>query len=255
MASHPSRDELERELRRQRLPSAYIARLLAELDDHYEDLLEERSTSMGAARKLQVPQNEQDDLSVRLGEPAQLALFAAEKYHGRSFWGRHPVVTFLVGPLPLLVAIWLATVFGLTGLGIGLNYVIEKWLKIPADQWDYPNHLVAQAVVMAIVAWIVVVVPPLSVAGLMCRTARRNAVSWLWPIVACGLVAAVAATIAVGYRIGLAHNEGFMNIGINYESNAKWMIMTYLPKFAVAMGIGLLLVKRSQRRAEIGVFA
>src|SRR3954451_18893953 len=80
------REKLERELRRQRLPQAYITRLLAELDDHYEDLLEERSTSMGAARKLQVPQNEQDDLSVRLGEPAQLALFAAERYHGRSFW-------------------------------------------------------------------------------------------------------------------------------------------------------------------------
>ena len=57
MASHPSRDELRSELRRQRLPRAYITRLLAELDDHYEDLLEERSTSMGAARKLQVPQN------------------------------------------------------------------------------------------------------------------------------------------------------------------------------------------------------
>ena len=101
MASHPSRDELRSELRRQKLPQAYIERLLAELDDHYEDLLEERSTSMGAARKLQL---EQDDLSVRLGEPAQLALFAAEKYHARSFWGRHPVVTFLIGPLPLLVA-------------------------------------------------------------------------------------------------------------------------------------------------------
>jgi hypothetical protein len=248
MASHPSRDELRSELRRQRLPQAYIERLLAELDDHYEDLLEERSTSMGAARKLQL---EQDDLSVRLGEPAQLALFAAEKYHARSFWGRHPVVTFLVGPLPLLVAVWLATVFSLTGFGMGLSYVIEKWLKMPADQWDYPNHLVAQAIVMAIVAWIVVVVPPLSVAGLMCRTARRNAVSWRWPIVACGLVAALAATISVGYRIGLAQNEGFMNIGINYESTAKWVLMAYLPKFAVAMGIGLLLVKRAQRQLAV----
>ena len=38
MASHPSRDELRSELRRQQLPQAYIARLLAELDDHYEDL-------------------------------------------------------------------------------------------------------------------------------------------------------------------------------------------------------------------------
>src|SRR5882757_2285663 len=107
MASHPSRDELRSELRRQRLPQAYIARLLAELDDHYEDLLEDRSTSMGAARKLQVPQNGQDDLQQRLGEPAQLALFAAEQYHARSFWGRHPRITFLVAPLPLMIVMWM----------------------------------------------------------------------------------------------------------------------------------------------------
>src|SRR5215813_8916406 len=102
MAGHPSRDELRSELERQKLPRAYIERLLSELDDHFEDLLEERSTSMGAARKLQTKQSTQDDLQQRLGEPAQLALFAGERYHGRSFWGRHPVVTFLIGPLPLL---------------------------------------------------------------------------------------------------------------------------------------------------------
>ena len=100
MASHPSRDELRGELRRQRLPQAYIERLLAELDDHYEDLLEERSTSMGAARKLQPESISQENVHTRLGEPAQLALFAAEQYHARSFWGRHPWVTYLLGPLP-----------------------------------------------------------------------------------------------------------------------------------------------------------
>src|ERR1700755_1996694 len=106
MASHPSRDErrqeLRRELRRQKLPHAYIERLLAELDDHYEDLLEERSTSMGAARKLQTEADQSDDLQQRLGGPAQLALFAGEQFHARSFWGRHPLVTYVLGPLPLL---------------------------------------------------------------------------------------------------------------------------------------------------------
>ena len=149
MASHPSRDELRSELRRQKLPRAYITRLLAELDDHYEDLLEERSTSMGAARKLQTGSTLQENLHARLGEPAELALFAAEQYHARSFWGRHPVVTFVIGPLPLLVAFFIAIVESLNGIGVGLSYIIEQWLKVPADQWDYPNHLAAQAMVMA----------------------------------------------------------------------------------------------------------
>src|SRR6476620_2179631 len=107
MANHPSRDELRSELERQKLPRAYIERLLSELDDHYEDLLDERSTSMGAARKLQPERSTQDDLQTRLGKPAHLALFAGEQYHARSFWGRHPWVTYLLGPLPLLVVCWI----------------------------------------------------------------------------------------------------------------------------------------------------
>src|SRR6188508_1248821 len=119
MARHPSRDELRSELRRQKLPRAYIERLLAELDDHYEDLLEERSTSMGAARKLQPESISQENLHTRLGEPAQLALFAAEQYHARSFWGRHPLLTFGFAPLPLLVALWIVVAYCMAQFGTG----------------------------------------------------------------------------------------------------------------------------------------
>ena len=40
------REQFEAELRRHRLPRAYIERLLAEWDDHLQDLQEERSTDM-----------------------------------------------------------------------------------------------------------------------------------------------------------------------------------------------------------------
>src|SRR4051794_36748918 len=105
MASHPSRNkwqqELRRELRGRRLPAAYVSRLLSELNDHYTDLLEESSSSMGAARKLEF---QQVDLEQRLGDPTRLAVFAAEQFHARSFWGRHPLITFVFGPLPMLLA-------------------------------------------------------------------------------------------------------------------------------------------------------
>src|SRR3954471_8394018 len=139
------REELERELRRQRLPAAYIARLLSELDDHYEDLVEERSTSMGAARKLQTGQEHWDE---RLGNPTQLALFAAEQYRARSFWGRHPVVTFVLGPLPMLVVSWIITAETIVGFGMGLNYVCEHWFGVEQDKVVYADHLWLQAGVM-----------------------------------------------------------------------------------------------------------
>ena len=123
MANPPSRDALG-ELEQRGLPPAYIERLLGELDDHYNDLLEERSSSMGAARKLDF---EADDLQKRLGEPTQLAIFAAEQYRARSFWGRHPTVTFLLGPLPLLLISWIITGF-LSGLWTtdGITYIGER---------------------------------------------------------------------------------------------------------------------------------
>jgi len=77
---------------------------------------------MGAARKLQL---EQDDLSVRLGEPAQLAAVRGTSSIMREvFWGRHPVVSSWSDLCRCWWAIWLATVFSLTGFGMGLNYVV-----------------------------------------------------------------------------------------------------------------------------------
>ena len=87
MESQPSSGELRDELVRRGLPRAYIERLLSELDDHFVDLLEERNSPMGAARKLQFEESGTHDLQQRLGEPAHFALFAAEQYHARSFWG------------------------------------------------------------------------------------------------------------------------------------------------------------------------
>src|SRR3954469_19600028 len=159
MASHPSRDELRSELRRQKLPRAYITRLLAELDDHYEDLLKERSTSMGAARKLEFMQSEQDHLRQRLGEPAQLALFAAEQYHARSFWGRHPWVTFLVVPLPMWVASWIACWLGLAAIVLSVVHLAPESWRASIKPHEYPW---TQAVVLTLICWYVIVIPPLT---------------------------------------------------------------------------------------------
>jgi hypothetical protein len=251
MASHPSRDELRSELRRQGLPQAYIRRLLTELDDHYEDLLEERSTSMGAARKLQVPKNGRDDLQQRLGEPAQLALFAAEQYHARSFWGRHRWLTFVIGPLPMLAVAWIVTLLGMTWMGTGIAYVCEHLFGLSDEMTRPQDHLWAQAMTMVAVSWFTIVIPPLTVAVLLCRVARRNAVNWRWPIVACTLLAIVVGFLSVGYRLALAPQEGQFMIGFTFGGSAQWILLRYLPKVAVAMGIGLLLVKRAQRQLEI----
>jgi hypothetical protein len=247
--SLPSRDKLESELRRRGLPPAYIARLAAELDDHYSDLVEERSSRMGAARKLKF---EADDLQAQLGEPTQLAVFAAEQYHARNFWGRHPLLTFLVGPLPLLVGCWFAT--GILFFAMNLVLFAIDFVSTAALGWSFSsiqeeNHPFCQAVLLATVSWIVIVLPPLVAAWLLCRVARRNGLHWKWPVLGCGLLAIVAAASTVNYRIKTIDAEGLIMVGLNAGSSAEWLLLNFLPRFALAMAIGLLLVRHSREQA------
>jgi hypothetical protein len=258
MADHPSLDELRSELRRQGLPPTYIERLLAELDDHYEDLLEERSTSMGAARKLQTESNLDDDLQARLGEPTQLALFAAEQYHARSFWGRHPLLTFLFGPLPLLVLGWVICVLAywlvVVVPALAIIYAGEHWFGWSLEGvhgYDYPY---AQSIAIALAVWYVTVFPSLVAGLLLCRTYRRNALDWRWPVAGCALLAIAAGFFSASGHISTGPSEaerGLFMLGLNVGASPSWFLLTFLPKFAVALAIGLLLVKRAQRQLEI----
>jgi hypothetical protein len=117
--------------------------------------------------------------------------------------------------------------------------------------WEPKDHLWAQAIMMVSLTWFVIVFPPLSVAALLCRIARRNAVNWHWPIAGCTILAIVAGFVTVSYRLALARNEGQTMFGFNFDSSVQWLVATYLPKFAAAMLIGLLLVKRSQQKLKL----
>ena len=251
MASLPSRDELQSELKRRGLPRAYIARLLAELDDHYTDLIEERNSRMGAARKLNL---ESDDVQQRLGEPKQLAIFVADQYHARSFFGRHPLLTFLVGPLPLL---WFgllvcSIVFFAIGLVMqGVDIVWTALFKWSLQSIPEENHPFVQAVALAVMSWAALVIPSLLAGWILCRVAARNALHWKWPALGCGILAAVAGLSWVSYRIKTVDQVGTFMVGFRVDSSISLMLTTFLPKFALAMAIGMLLWKRAQQRQEL----
>jgi hypothetical protein len=248
MENQLSHDELRRELARRGLPNAYIERLVAELDDHFTDLLEERSTSMGAARKLQV---EQENLDQRLGEPAQLALFAAEQYHARSFWDRHPLVTYLLGPLPLLLVCFVA--YGLAfWAGTWVISFVVAWVPgwSEATFANPADHIWLQAVLLALLCWYVTVFPPLTAAWLLCRTYRRNRLDLRWPIVGCALLAAVCGMFTTSYNIATEPNTGQFMLGFDIAQSISWLLR-FLPKFAVAFGIGLLLIHRARQKLEL----
>lgn len=252
MASLPSRDELQSELKRRGLPRAYVARLLAELDDHYTDLLEERNSRMGAARKLDF---DSQNAEQRLGKPTELAIYAADQYQVQSFFGRHPVLTFLFGPLPLL---W----FGLVVCSIAffaIGYLVQAidmaWVAVFKSSFlsmsgPEENHPFVQAVVLAIMCWGALVIPSLLAGSILCRVAARNALHWKWPAMGCGILAAIAGISWVSYQIKTIDRVGTFMVGFQTSASIDFVLTSFLPKFALAAAIGLLLMKRAQQRVD-----
>src|SRR5690349_15442679 len=96
MESRQWREQLCHDLRRQRLPAAYIDRLVEELADHVVDSQQEH-TSMDAQQ-----------LFSRMGSTEQLATVAGAEFRRRTFAGRHPVLTFVFGPLAVTPAVFVA---------------------------------------------------------------------------------------------------------------------------------------------------
>lgn len=205
---------------------------------------------MGAARKLEF---ETDDLQKQLGEPTQLAIFAAEQYRARSFWGRHPFVTFVLGPLPLLVSmlilflsvVWIPT-YCIGAIGDWLG-----WMGAAAE-----DHLYLQAIVLACFSWGLMVIPPIGAALLLCRIYRRNALPVHWPVIGCTLLAIVVTAIHVSWRLAIGPSESERGM-LMFACLTPWtpwitqLTLLVASKFTAAMCIGLLLVKRSQQKLKL----
>ncbi|HUQ71267.1 MAG TPA: hypothetical protein VM165_17195 [Planctomycetaceae bacterium] len=167
------RDELHAALVRERLPSAYVARLMDELCDHYHEL-ELENLGMDADLSAIV--------SARLGHPSQLAATAAVAYRARTFGGRHPVMTFAFAPLGLLLASWI-------GL-CAVHYVIG----LATGDWDWPVTLPQ----LRVATWIAtgeVLLPIAVLAALFARFAGRCGVDWRWPLLSTGMLAMMAGLI------------------------------------------------------------
>src|SRR5689334_6350813 len=99
-------ENVRNELAGQRLPRAYGERLLGELADHAEDW-EAADGRAGIAGPT---------IEEALGTPAEVARIAAGKYRKTRFAGRHPVLVFVIAPLPLIFAIEILIAFGCSQL-------------------------------------------------------------------------------------------------------------------------------------------
>ncbi|MFO1093385.1 MAG: hypothetical protein U0992_08750 [Planctomycetaceae bacterium] len=148
--------QFDAELRRQRLPARYRARLRDELADHISHF-EQENLSMDA----------QVLLEERLGTPSELAAQARTEFDRRTFAGRHPVLTFGVAPIFAVMGTLIATL---------LFAWLVAWLACMTTPQLREEKIPPTALQMTVihgVTWFVRVVPFVIMAAVFARMGRR----------------------------------------------------------------------------------
>jgi hypothetical protein len=168
MVSPAWREELKEELARQGLPPPYIERLVQELSDHFDDVLEESMSTEAERSSL---------AAERVGQPGKLAAVAVTEYHKRARTRVHPVVTFAILPVLLMAVMW-AGLFVLAGVADG---VVGTFLPT----WDLSSRAFSNEATGVMLA-------PLAVIALIfCRLARKHGLDWRWPLLTTGVLAII----------------------------------------------------------------
>lgn len=224
MGNRPSLDGLRDRLRRQGLPARYVRRLVRELEDHFEDLLMEEEQTMS-----------KEALQERIGDAEELARAAASEYRKRTVFGRHPVLTFVVGPLPLMALGWILFLVSAFALFKGLHLVLGSSFEVegkPVGQW--PPLMVGLAWALHGAARFV---PPAVVALVFWRLASRGGLSWRWSLAACAIVALLAGmyTSQMDLPVAAGHGRLTIELGLSWIPSAR-----QLAQLAAPAAIGLL---------------
>jgi len=240
MSYHHLLERVALELRRQGLPRADVVRLVAELKDHVEDLLTEHGGTMNAQVELE------SEVESRLGQPEVLASAAVANRRQSSVFGRHPIWSFLIAPIPLVLVAWITLFFVCFGVLealpwlFGSNYAIEG--RAVRD-WPSPLIYLVRSVEVTMRF-----VPPAVAAALLCWCARRGGMSWRWTTAACLLVALIAGALLVQLNLPAEPGPGNFLLGFGF---GLWMYRwVNLVQLLVPLAVGALFLWNARRPLE-----
>jgi hypothetical protein len=236
-------DSVSRQSRRRGLPEDFIARYVEELREHITDLIEERNSTMSKDARTE------SEVIARIGPPDVLVEAASHEFARRSFFGRHPILTFLVAPIPLAVFAWVATFAALFGCGAGIAMLAEQlWAGRSTD--FISTAPTALNIAFAVIFWLGVVLPPAVLTAFICRLARRNGLNWRWSLAGCVLVALTAGLFQAVLEPADPDGHGRLMFGFGlwlFPPLQQWL------QFAFPLTIGLWLLWRQSRSHRDGM--
>lgn len=244
-------DGMLTQLLRRGLPADYAQRAVAELADHHQDLAEElraRGMTEEAAAT---------EASRRLGEPRALVKKTVREYQRRFWCGRWPRLTFLFGPIVLVVLSWLAIVlvalcilWPLQELGFDVNPASDGIIST----YESVSTRVAQVLYLLISPALALLV--------LSRVAKKLAMGPAWVCLSASILAVFSGLFWIGFA-GDVHShmpadQGMLMIGLPMLSWRRWTHEPwYVAQMLLPLGIGGVMLWRmkqlSQRAARLAV--
>lgn len=249
MVSPQWRNSLEQKLRKGGVPRFYRKRLMDELLDHLEDLDEE----IGSMDAQQL-----ETVEERIGTPGEIADVAVAEYRNGCFAARHPVLTFILGPLPLLILVFSVCVLismliaWAAGRVMGLEsgWAESGWTRdtVSAATW--------WAMAASFHAWTFV---PIVLSALVVGwVARRYGPGGKWIIIGYATLGLAGAMFASQLVFPVEPGTGKFAIGLGFPPGKVQPLdvhpdaiqfatspVSNLLQFAVPIAIGTLLYRRS----------
>ena len=198
-------DSLREEFARRRLPPQSAERMIVELTDHYHDFMEEQMSK--DARDSEGLDRE--SVERELGSAADIGAAAVEEYRRQRFAGRHPLFVFAVLPIVSLPILSLALMLAIGGL---LYILIPDSVPDAGAEPAWASPLIRTAICG------LVILPAIGLAALLCRAARRAALDWKWPLVACLLLALTSGSVFSKTRAKTADKPGLIILGVGTPS-------------------------------------
>jgi hypothetical protein len=221
------RSRLVKELRRQGLPRDYVDRLVDEWSDHASDLILE-NPSMDAELELES----------RLGIPEHLAEIATKEFRRRTFAGRHPILSFVISPLLMVI------------FTTGLMLVLAGLLL------DMGGNNVALLNGIGFACTAILPFAPFLLSTLLFVWLGRRAGRRSWSMVACVIIAIAALGFRAENTAKTADHQGRIILYYDFAVGALNRIdLDRLLHAAVPLGLGVWLHWQSSksRRPELAV--
>jgi len=197
-----SLNQLRRDLLRRGLPPSYVERVIDEWADHLEDL-----SSAQFSKEADMPM---PSVSESFGNEAELAESAVLQFRARTFAGRHPIWTFLVAPIPLLLLCW-----------VGYYCVIALVLSTAKDTYFDRNSPAAHATYQMLFET-TLLIPPVIATLILARLARRSGQRGRWLLAACVMVAIVAASHQAHLALPVGRGNGALMLGFGLGQSMDW---------------------------------